>query len=72
MKIPDGERAVVDAEKVRDYLLSPVHPVGKLKAAFFGALGYTHESWADLQRDLAVIASLDAAFVGRPSPFGTK
>ncbi|MFI5307497.1 MAG: DUF6883 domain-containing protein [Polyangiales bacterium] len=43
MKIPGAELAIVDPEKVRDYLLSPTHPVGKFKSVFFAALGYTEE-----------------------------
>ena len=41
MLLPGADRAIVDAAKVRDYLLSPEHPVGRFKAVFFGALGYT-------------------------------
>jgi hypothetical protein len=33
--LPNSERAIVDEAKVRDYLLSPSHPVGRFKAAFF-------------------------------------
>ena len=36
MKVPQAELAVVDPAKVRDYLLSPEHPVGRFKATFFG------------------------------------
>ena len=41
MKLPFAERAIVEPEKVREYLLSPTHPVGRFKAAFFHALGYS-------------------------------
>ena len=37
MKLPRAEHAVVEDAKVRDYLLSREHPVGRFKAAFFGA-----------------------------------
>ncbi|GJG85381.1 hypothetical protein tb265_05620 [Gemmatimonadetes bacterium T265] len=43
MKLPNAERAVVDPAKVRDYLLSPDHPVGESKARFFATLGLTRE-----------------------------
>jgi hypothetical protein len=46
MKLPGADRAIVDAAKVRDYLLSPEHPVGRFKAVFFGALGYTSRAMA--------------------------
>ena len=35
MSLPNLDRAVIDPAKVRDYLLSDVHPVGRFKAAFF-------------------------------------
>ncbi|TVQ42895.1 MAG: hypothetical protein EA370_00040 [Wenzhouxiangella sp.] len=38
--LPNPEQAVVDERKIRDYLLSPVHAVGRHKAQFFRALGY--------------------------------
>ena len=72
MKLPNADRAVVAPEKVRDYLLSPTHPVGRLKAAFFVVLGYSQEDWSQLQRHLLQIASEDAAVNGRFSRFGKK
>lgn len=41
VKLPGAERAFIDPSKVRDYLLSESHPVGRFKAAFFIALGYS-------------------------------
>jgi hypothetical protein len=40
VELPKPQGAVVDVEKVRDYLLSSTHPIGRLKAAFFTGLGY--------------------------------
>ena len=57
--------AVVDVEKVRDYLLSSTHPVGRLKAAFFMGLGYRAEDWGGLHKDLLDLALVDAATPGR-------
>lgn len=56
MKIPNGEHALIEREKVRDYLLNASHPDGFGKAAFFRALGFHPESWqtlADALRHLA-------------------
>jgi len=55
---------------VRDYLLSETHPVGRFKAAFFLALGYSAERWDLLRDDLLVLARGGDAVPGRPSPFG--
>ena len=56
MKLPFAERAIVDASKVRDYLLSSGHPVGRFKARVFGAVGYNQRDWSRLQRDLLALA----------------
>ena len=52
MKIPNADRAIVEATKLRDYLLSPSHPVGRFKAPFFTALGYSQDQWPRLEADL--------------------
>jgi uncharacterized protein DUF6883 len=60
MKLPAAERAVIAPAKIRDYLLSTSHPVGRFKAPFFASLGYTNANWRRLEedlRDLAVLAT---------------
>ena len=52
MKLPNAEAAFIDADKLQDYLLSPEHPVGRFKAAFFRTLGYSRENWAQFESDL--------------------
>ena len=46
------QTAVIDQAKLRDYVLSPIHPVGRFKAAFFTAMGYSRDEWAKLADDL--------------------
>lgn len=70
MKLPAAEHAWIEPAKVRDYLLSPVHPVGRFKAAFFVRFGYTREGWRRLEADLLRLAREGEAEVGRPSAFG--
>jgi hypothetical protein len=42
MKLPGGERAIVDIAKLHDYCLNPAHPRGRHKARVFAAtLGLT-------------------------------
>jgi hypothetical protein len=69
---PAVERASIDPAKVRDYLLSPVHPVGRFKAVVFQALGYTTEEWEKLRDDLLLLANTTAAVPGQTSTFGQK
>lgn len=57
MRMPNGDKAVVDIEKLSQYCLSVVHPRGRHKARVFeSALGITAKDADDLRRDL-----LDAA-----------
>ena len=52
MRLPGADRAVIPAEKLRDYLLSPQHARGSSKAVFFAALGYTRDNWMALEQAL--------------------
>ena len=45
MKLPYAEHARVDREKITDYLLSPSHPDGASKEAFFTSYGFRAEEW---------------------------
>jgi hypothetical protein len=72
MILPNGHLAAIEVEKVRDYLLSPEHPIGRFKARYFRALGYTRNDWLQLQGDLMALARSGAAEPGRPNPYGQK
>lgn len=56
MRLPNAEQAVVEREKIADYLLNPAHPDNGGKAAFFLALGYTRDDWASLAAALRRLA----------------
>jgi hypothetical protein len=45
VKLPAAERALIEPAKVRDYLLSRQHPVGRFKAVLFESLGYSADAW---------------------------
>jgi hypothetical protein len=72
VKLPGAERAVVDPAKVRDYLLSESHPVGRFKAAFFLALGYSAAAWQGLAADIRRHAMENEASATKASPYGQK
>jgi len=72
MNLPAGEQAIVDPAKIRDYLLSPEHPVGRFKAVFFNALGYSQDDWSRLQADLLALAASEDATIGQASDYGQK
>lgn len=72
MVLPASDRAVVEPRKLRDYLLSVAHPVGRFKAAFFMALGYTQDDWGTLSSDLRDLAARGDALTPADSAFGRK
>ena len=72
MQLPNAERAVVEDAKVRDYLLSPDHRVGRSKARFFGALGFEQPAWLILRDALVALALEGEAERGESSVFGQK
>lgn len=72
MKLPGAQRAVIETAKIRDYLLSTSHPVGRFKMPFFAGLGYTGANWRRLEADLRDLAVNGDAQPGQPSPYGQK
>ncbi len=72
MALPNAELAVVESEKVKDYLLSPIHPIGRFKAVVFAALGYNQTQWKLLRDDLLAIAKSGKSVAGQPGLYGQK
>lgn len=53
-------------------MLSPSHPVGRFKAVYFVALGFSADQW-ELLRDARIdLARASDAKPDLPSPFGLK
>jgi hypothetical protein len=72
VKLPAVERTVIEPAKVRDYLLSREHPVGRFKAVFFESLGYQANAWEQLEADLRGLAVAGEATLGDPTKYGQK
>ena len=72
VRLPNADRAVVEDAKVRDYLLSSTHPVGRFKSVFFVALGFTADRWEVLRDALLDLAQVGEPTPGQASPFGLK
>jgi hypothetical protein len=68
----NAEQAVIDPRKLRDYALSPEHPVGRFKAVFFSSLGFSSSNWQVLDLELRRLASEGTAELGDRTPFGQK
>ncbi len=69
--LPNPADAVVDPAKVRDYLLSRDHPVGRFKAVVFEAVGYRASAWRTLRVDLLQSAWLRVQR-SEPTAFGQR
>jgi len=52
--LPNADDAVIEPEKLRDYLLSTEHPHGRFKARFFAALGFRGDRWEELESALRI------------------
>lgn len=74
MRLPNGDRAVVDIAKLHGYCLSKSHPYGRHKARVFeAALGLTSLDAEDLRGYLLQAARLfDHAEPGEQDTYGSR
>ena len=72
MKLPAAERAWIEPAKIRDYLLSREHSVGRFKTVFFENLGYSGDVWQRLEADLRALALTGEATPGEQTNYGQK
>lgn len=70
--LPNAEMAVIDAEKLRDYVLSSTHPVGRFKAAFFRRMGYSNQDWRAFENHLRELILSQGVTKVEETPYGTK
>jgi len=52
MKLPNATQALVEREKIADYLLNLTHRYGASKARFFGEFGFRAAEWERLAEAL--------------------
>jgi len=72
MRLPKGDRAVVDIVKLLEYCLNPHHEDGKHKARVFAAalgIGRAHAEW--LRERLRQAAASEPASIASVTRFGT-
>jgi chromatin segregation and condensation protein Rec8/ScpA/Scc1 (kleisin family) len=72
MKLPHGDRGQVSEQKLRDYLLSLSHPVGRSKARFFRALGFDASQLDHFRSALLNLARHEEVETVEATPYGTK
>ena len=72
MRLPNADLATVDRKKLTDYLLSPIHPVGRSKAKFFHELGFGRSHIEEIRESLLSIARSREVVETIASAYGTK
>ena len=72
MKLPNAERSIVDERKIRDYLLSRSHPVGRFKSSCFARAGFGPENVELLITQLRDFALDEEAQLGDATEYGQK
>jgi hypothetical protein len=73
VKLPNGDRAVVDLAKLRDYCLNEQHLRGRHKARVFSsALGITSDDAEILRQTLLDAAAEKSATLGEQDDYGQR
>jgi hypothetical protein len=70
MKLPNNDKSTIPPEKITDYLLNELHPIGKDKAAFFASFCFKNED--SLRAALLNHAAEREIHEIEESPYGTK
>ena len=72
MRLPQAQLAIVNREKITDYLLNPAHPDNGGKARFFACCGFVSERWSELAESLKAMAIATEVTERVQSIHGTK
>ena len=72
MKLPGADHLVVDERKVREYLLSSSHPIGRFKAAAFARVGFDAQNWRQFISAIRNLALRGDAVPSEPGMYGVK
>ena len=72
MRLPEADQVRIDERKVREYLLSKTHPVGRFKARVFAALGFDETSTESFVAEVRRIAVVGEVSEVEDLAFGRK
>jgi hypothetical protein len=72
VKLPYAHVAVVEREKITEYLLNAAHPDNGGKAAFFQSLGFSGEDWTTLSAAFRKLIETTEVTMKLESPHGWK
>jgi len=71
-RMPNYEKAIIDPVKLKDYVLSDTHPIGRFKAVLFRQMGHRQRNWGQFVEDIRMQhLSLDAE-LGEKTKYGQK
>jgi hypothetical protein len=72
VRVPRADQVRVDEQKVRAYLLSSTHPVGRFKARVFAALGFDETTADAFVAEVRRIAAVGEVSDVEDTEFGRK
>ena len=72
MVLPYSEKSKIHPRKISDYLLSPIHPVGRHKQRFFVTIGFSPDRPEDLVTALRRVAREGVLREETATGYGTK
>ncbi len=72
MKLPNADQAVVEREKIVDYLLNTAHRYGASKARFFAGFGFQAEKWEQLAQALRRHGQTHSVKTAQETGFGPR
>ena len=72
MKLPNFDQAIVEREKIADYLLNASHRYGASKAQFFTHFGFRLEAWEQLADALLKHGQVNELRRTRETAFGPR
>lgn len=71
-KVPNRNKPIIVPEKIKNYILSPTHPVGRFKAVYFKKFGYTADKWELFAKELKFILSNNDIVKITKTEYGVK
>lgn len=72
MFLPNKEQAIISAEKLKNYLLSDSHPIGRTKATFFRSLGFSATNLSEFDKAIRDLIQTESVQKTLSSAYGTK
>jgi len=72
VRLPGGDNVRIEDRKVRSYLLSKAHPVGRFKARVFASAGFTESTMEAFVSEIRLVAAVGEVLDVEDTEFGRK